>query len=72
MMTGDVGVGYASVVPVPGLNEIGELRGGIDPNHRRRGLGSQLLCHLLADLAQSDFYQISYPVPALDSPAALF
>ncbi len=72
MTSGDVGVGYASVVPVPGLNEIGELRGGIDPNWRRRGLGSQLLAYLLADLRNSDFRQISYPVSTMDNPAALF
>jgi len=68
----DAPVGYASVVPVPGLAEIAELRGGIDPNYRRRHLGSQLLTHLLADLGDSDFRLITYPVSTLNNPAALF
>ncbi len=72
MASGDVWIGYASVVPVPGLNEIGELRGGIDPTYRRRGLGSQMLAHMLVELRDSDFRQISYPVTTLNNPAALF
>jgi len=72
MTTGDHRVGYALVLPVPGLNQIGELRGGIDPDYRRRGLGSQLLDHVLEDLRDSDFRQLSCPVTSMDNPAALF
>lgn len=65
-------VGYASVQPVPGLDGIYDLQVCIDPRHQRRGLGSQLLNHLLADLKGSPVRQVSHPVNDASEPAALF
>lgn len=65
-------VGYAFVTLVPGLDGVTELNGCIDPLTRRRGLGSQLLAHILAALPRPQVRQLSYPTDRMDSPAALF
>jgi mycothiol synthase len=65
-------VGYASVRPVPGLEGIVDLQGCIDPRHQRKGLGSRLLNHLLADLIDGPVRQVSHPVNDTSEPVALF
>ncbi len=64
--------GYASIRPVPGLQGIYDLQGGIAPQQQRQGLGSLLLQQLLIDLVGTEVYQIAHPVLSLDSPAACF
>jgi ribosomal protein S18 acetylase RimI-like enzyme len=65
-------VGYTAVLPVPGLPGLVEMEGGILPPRQRQGWGSRLLQQLYADLADSGVRQLSYAVPSLDTPAALF
>jgi ribosomal protein S18 acetylase RimI-like enzyme len=67
-------LGYALIVPVPGLPHIVELSGGIDPPYQRRGLGSRLLGHVLNELRLQAgvVRQVSHQVRSLNSPAALF
>jgi mycothiol synthase len=65
-------VGYAAVIPVPGLDGIVELEGFINPAHQGQGLGGRLLTHLLRELEQGDTRQVSHAVEALDTAAARF
>ncbi|MFN2192834.1 MAG: GNAT family N-acetyltransferase [Candidatus Promineifilaceae bacterium] len=67
-------VGYALVVPVPGLPQIGELSGCIAHPYQRRGLGSRLLRHVLSDLQRQGtaVRQFSHQVSSLNSPTARF
>lgn len=65
-------LGYALVVPVPGLPHIVELNGCIAPPYQRRGLGSRLLNHVLSELQGSAFSQVSHQVRRMNSPAARF
>ena len=69
---GGTPVGYASVIPIPGLPGLVELDGGIAPDQRRQGWGSQLLHRVLNDLRGTDIRRVSYCVPSLDMPTALF
>ena len=64
--------GYAAVALLPGLEGIVELEGFVAPAHRRRGVGSRLLAHLIRELEHSDVRQLSHYVTALDAPAAHF
>jgi ribosomal-protein-alanine N-acetyltransferase len=64
--------GYAMVTPVPGLPGVGDLAGCIAPEQQRHGLGSELLQFVLEALQGGDFWQISYCVTNLASPAACF
>lgn len=65
--------GYAWVAPVPGLDGIFELHGGIRPGQQRRGLGGRLLDGILRDAERLPAVrQIAHPVTSLDSPAARF
>jgi ribosomal protein S18 acetylase RimI-like enzyme len=65
-------VGYTAVSPVPGLESIYELSGGILPEKRRQGLGSHLLQHVLHEANRLNIRQLSHCVTDLDSPAAHF
>jgi mycothiol synthase len=64
--------GYAYFTPVPGIENVLDLQGCIDPKRRRQGIGSYLLTHLLELLKQTGPYQLSHAVLSLTSPAALF
>ena len=68
---GDV-VGYTAVHPVPGLDRIYNLEGGILPSYRRRGFGSRLLQHILHEAPNLNIRQLSYCVTDLNSTAAHF
>lgn len=76
IMSGGKPAGYAFINPVPGLKNVYDLRGCITPGLQRRGLGSQLLQHILGDLQtgliSSDDCQVEHAVGSLDSPAARF
>lgn len=65
-------VGYTAVSPVPGLDGIYELNGGILPTKRRQGLGSHLLQHVLQEARGLNIRQLSHCITDLDSPAARF
>ncbi|MEJ2750929.1 MAG: GNAT family N-acetyltransferase, partial [Anaerolineae bacterium] len=65
-------VGYTAVTPVPGLDSIYELSGGILPTHRRQGLGSHLLQHVLHEAPALNIGQLSHCVTDRNSPAAHF
>jgi ribosomal protein S18 acetylase RimI-like enzyme len=65
-------LGYALVVPVPGLPHIVELNGCIAPPYQRRGLGGRLLNHLLNELQGTAVRQVSHQVRWMNSPAARF
>ena len=65
-------VGYTAVYPVPGLDRVYNLDGGIVPPHRRQGLGSHLLQHVLDESSKLNIHQLSYCVTDLDSPTIHF
>lgn len=65
-------VGYTAVYPVPGLDRVYNLDGGILPAHRRQGLGSHLLQHVVAEAPTLNIRQLSCCVTDLASPAAHF
>lgn len=65
-------VGYTAVSPVPGLPGVYNLEGGILPAHRRQGLGSRLLQHVLHEAPALNVRQLSHCVTDLNSPTAHF
>lgn len=65
-------VGYASIMPAPGLPGLYELDGYIAPAYRRQGLASHLLTTIVDRLADSPVRQLSYPAPDAQAPAAHF
>jgi mycothiol synthase len=65
-------VGYATATPVPGLDNVFDLQGCIDPARRRRGLGSRLLQHVLEALRRRGARQVSRAAESPDDPAARF
>ena len=65
-------VGYTAVTPIPGLDGIYNLDGGILPTHRRQGLGSRLLHHVLHEAPALNVHQLSHCVTDLTIPAAHF
>jgi mycothiol synthase len=65
-------VGYGYVTPVPGLEDVFDLQGCIDPAKRRQGFGNYLLNEIINDLTVRGSYQLSHAVYSLASPAALF
>ncbi|MFQ5399393.1 MAG: GNAT family N-acetyltransferase [Anaerolineae bacterium] len=69
---GSVAVGYAVVSPVPGLDGVVSLEGGIHPEHRQQGLGGRLMAHVLAALPPLGLKQISAVVADIAGPAARF
>ena len=65
-------VGYALVLPVPGLTGLYELHGAVAPSRRRQGLGSQQLERVLLDLRNTAVKQLSYATTNLTTPASQF
>jgi mycothiol synthase len=65
-------LGYALAAAVPGLDEVYELWGCIDPAERGQGYGSRLLEHVLEVLKRSDARQVSRAIDSPDDPAARF
>ncbi len=65
-------IAYASLTPVPGLDGLFDLEGGVKPGHRRRGIGTRLLSHVLRELRSTEVRQVAYAVSSMESPAALF
>ncbi len=73
-------IGYAALLPLPGLPHLFELTGGITPEFRRQGAGSFLWRTLRAELARTaaaagsgqSVPQITHTVSGLDTPAACF
>lgn len=68
----DSPLGYALTVPVPGLPHITDLKGCIAPPFQRRGLGSRLLNHVMAELQTTAVRQVTHQVKAMDDPGACF
>ncbi|MFZ1397779.1 MAG: GNAT family N-acetyltransferase [Candidatus Promineifilaceae bacterium] len=70
-------IGYAALLPLPGLPHLFELTGGIDPPFQRQGAGSYLW-HTMRQtlgrpaLATGAGPEITYTVPNLDTPTARF
>jgi ribosomal protein S18 acetylase RimI-like enzyme len=73
-------IGYATLLPLPGLPNLFELAGGIAPPFQRQGAGSFLwhtMQHDLAKMATSAgsgqaVQHITYTVNSLDTPTARF
>lgn len=67
-------IGYTAVTPLPGLPHIYELEGGIRPDKRRQGLGSQLLQRVITAVKQqiSQPSQLSYQLTDSTDPVAHF
>lgn len=65
-------VGYALATAVPGLDNIYELRGCIDPAERRQGYGGRLLEYVLEALRMGGGRQVSQAVDSPGDPAARF
>ncbi len=65
-------VGYAALLPVPGLVDLLELEGGIVPEKRGMGYGRLLLRHVLEQAKNAPYRQLSVRVPHPDGPAARF
>jgi len=65
-------IGYATLAPVPGLEGVYELGGGVDPDRRRRGLGSSILKQIIEEHRVGEVRQISHPVESTSSPVARF
>lgn len=73
-------IGYATLLPLPGLPGLFELAGGIAPEFQRRGAGSFLWQRMKQDMAGTGtstgsapaVRQITYTVGSLESPAARF
>lgn len=65
-------VGYGYVTPVPGLEDVFDLQGCIDPAQRRQGFGSHLLNEILNEMQANGRYQLSHAVYSLAAPTALF
>lgn len=73
-------IGYATLLPLPGLPHLFELTGGIAPQFQRRGAGSYLWRTMRQALTGADrlessgqiVQQISYSVDSLQSAAAHF
>ncbi|MBK8904107.1 MAG: GNAT family N-acetyltransferase [Anaerolineaceae bacterium] len=65
-------IGYAALLPLPGLPHLFELIGGIAPEFRRQGAGSFLWQAVRRAVMGTAVQQITHPVPALDTPTACF
>ena len=61
--------GWIAIYAIPGLTGIYDLDGFVQPDKRRRGVGSQLLHHLAKVMGGG---QISYAIKEIDSIAARF
>ncbi|VAW35652.1 hypothetical protein MNBD_CHLOROFLEXI01-5397 [hydrothermal vent metagenome] len=73
-------IGFANLLPIPGLPHLFELVGGIEPPFQRQGAGSFLWQHIKEAVAETVIstgsmqavHQISHTVSDLNSPAAYF
>lgn len=65
-------IGYAALLPLPGLPHLFELTGGILPALRRQGAGSFLWQALRRNLMGTAVQHITHTVDSLKSPAACF
>lgn len=65
-------VGYAAMLPVPGLVDLLELEGGIVPEKRRMGYGRLLLRHVLEQAKSTPYRQLSVRVPNPDDQETHF
>ncbi len=72
LWAGDEAVGYMTVSPVPGLDGVFSLVGGVLPAYRRQGAGGRLLHHALRRASSLGISQLSHAVADLGSPAAHF
>ncbi len=64
--------GFASLSPVPALDGVFDLGGGIVPSLRRLGHGSFLLKQMRKEIPHGDVRFITYAVDSTDTPTALF
>jgi len=65
-------IGYAALLPLPGLPHLFELTGGILPALRRQGAGSFLWQALRRNLMGTAVQHITHTVDSLKSPATCF
>jgi len=65
-------IGYAALLPLPGLPHLFELAGGIAPRFQRQGAGSFLWRAVQQAVAGTDIQQITFTTDDLASPAAHF
>lgn len=65
-------IGYATLLPLPGLPHLFELTGGIAPQFQRQGAGSFLWQAMQESLRGTTVHQITHTVNNLNSPAAHF
>ncbi len=73
-------IGYATLLPLPGLPHLFEIAGGIAPGFQRQGAGSFLWQMMKQDMAGTApsagsgqaVQQITYTVESLETPAAHF
>jgi ribosomal protein S18 acetylase RimI-like enzyme len=65
-------LGYTAVFPVPGLDGVGSITGGIAPKYQRQGLGTSLLLQLIPEAQSLGFQQLSHGVADLNTPGAHF
>ncbi|GJM41880.1 MAG: hypothetical protein DHS20C20_21620 [Ardenticatenaceae bacterium] len=68
----DQPIGYATLLPLPGLPGLFELAGGIAPQFQRQGAGSFLWQTIKHDLMGTAVQQTTYTVNSLDTPTARF
>ena len=69
---GEEVMGYTAVFPVPGLDGLFSLIGGVVPRQQRRGVGSQLLAHTLREAPGLGIRRLSHAVTDLNSPTVPF
>jgi ribosomal protein S18 acetylase RimI-like enzyme len=65
-------IGFATLLPIPGLTHLFELGGGIAPDSQRQGAGSFLWQHIKEAVAGTAVQRISHTVSSLNSPTAHF
>ena len=65
-------IGYAALLPLPGLPHLFELAGGIAPRFQRQGAGSFLWQAVQQAVVGTDIQQITFTTDDLASPAAHF
>lgn len=65
-------IGYASVVPVPGLTGVVDFDCFVVPGRQRQGVGSALTRHVIQAVAGTEIEQLSHAVSSLESGAAQF
>ncbi|WP_420641005.1 GNAT family N-acetyltransferase [Candidatus Leptofilum sp.] len=65
-------IGYATLLPLPGLPHLFELTGGIAPQFQRQGAGSFLWQAVQGDVIGTAVQQITHTVNNLDTLAAHF